>query len=1016
MAKYYINNNSEFVIEDYNNARAFSSFLPGIAGLRGKPAWAFYVNRSQCMASFGTRNKDSAIMEFYPANTAYRRTPLEGFRTFIKDKATAGVYEPFRNVCPARGKIPLQVMIISPHELRIEETSSETALKIEAVYFTAPNEDFPALARILRIENMSSKTKELEVIDGMPKFMPFGMNEFFMKQMSRTIEAWMEVSGIDRNPPFYRLKTDARDVSKIEYIKGGNFYIGVADKGMTDKGLKPRVICDPQAVFGSFSDFTYPAAFAARNFIFPRSQRTRNITPSAFSHCVLSVPGKGKTHIYSLMGYAESEGHLKKISARVDKFFFTAKRFQNKAVISDIASSVSVFSGSREFDAYTAQTNLDNILRGGYPVESGGKKFTYVFNRKHGDLERDYNYFVLEPECYSKGNGNFRDMNQNRRLSVWMEPGLGNKDISDFYDLIQMDGYNPLLIKGEDSSGRIQAEHSEGYWIDHWTYNLDLVESCLALFPEKKKELLFGGRDYLVFDSPYRVKPRNLRYVTDEKGVLRQYYSVFLDEEKRGLIDSRDKDKNWVRKGYGKGDIFRTTLAGKMLILIVNKMASLDASGRGIEMEADRPGWCDSLNGLPGIMGSSTPETAELLRLVEFLREGVLESGKTSFSLQVEVNLFMTRLASELRKNLKDKSSMSDHRYWDASNRIKESYRDKVRFGVSGKEKRVDAETLTVFLSFCSEKLKKAIAGSYGKAGVPHTYFINKALFFDRKGRVSRFSQRPLPLFLEGSVRIMRVEKNEQRAKELYDSVRKSPLYDRKLGMYRLNAPISGEPLEIGRSRIFEPGWLENESVWLHMEYKYLLEVLRKGLLPEFYDDFKKALIPFQPPQRYGRSVFENSSFIVSSAFFDPGLHGTGFVARLSGATAEFLSMLQIMNLGRAPFSAAGGRLIFKPEPALDRTLFSKEERAIEFRFRRGKRTVDLPKHSYAFSIFKNTLVIYENPAYKNTYGDNCAKPSRFTLYYANGKIKTSGSSSLGPPDSLALREGRIDKVSILLG
>jgi len=35
-------------------------------------------------------------------------------------------------------------------------------------------------------------------------------------------------------------------------------------------------------------------------------------------------------------------------------------------------------------------------------------------------------------------------------------------------------------------------------------------------------------------------------------------------------------------------------------------------------MEADRPGWCDALNGLPGLFGSSVNETLELKRLVDF--------------------------------------------------------------------------------------------------------------------------------------------------------------------------------------------------------------------------------------------------------------------------------------------------------------------------------------------------------------------------------------------------------------
>ena len=99
--------------------------------------------------------------------------------------------------------------------------------------------------------------------------------------------------------------------------------------------------------------------------------------------------------------------------------------------------------------------------------------------------------------------------------------------------------------------------------------------------------------------------------------------------------------------------------------------------------------------------------------------------------------------------------------------------------------------------------------------------------------------------------------------------------------MYKVTAPLSGMPEEIGRCRVFTPGWLENESIWLHMEYKYLLEMLKQGLYEDFYAEFKNTLIPFLDPQKYGRSILENSSFLVSSAFPNNGLHGNGFVARL---------------------------------------------------------------------------------------------------------------------------------------
>src|SRR5471032_2873654 len=105
-----------FEIEDYNQARPFSSFLPGIAGPLGKPMWVFYTNRGQCISSFGVRNKNGAMLEFYPANKAYAATPLLGFRTFIrfKKKKEWHMYEPFRMNA---GPECRQVLRLRAHEI-----------------------------------------------------------------------------------------------------------------------------------------------------------------------------------------------------------------------------------------------------------------------------------------------------------------------------------------------------------------------------------------------------------------------------------------------------------------------------------------------------------------------------------------------------------------------------------------------------------------------------------------------------------------------------------------------------------------------------------------------------------------------------------------------------------------------------------------------------------------------------------------------------------------------------------
>src|SRR5207302_11458687 len=193
-------------------------------------------------------------------------------------------------------------------------------------------------------------------------------------------------------------------------------------------------------------------------------------------------------------------------------------------------------------------------------------------------------------------------------------------------------------------------------------------------------------------------------------------------------------------------------------------------------------------------------------------------------------------------------------------------------------------------------------------------------------------------------------------AQRIYQAVRNSELYDRKLKMFKLNVPLVKESYEIGRNKIFTPGWLENESVFLHMHYKFLFELLRAGLAQEFFSEMKTGVVAFCDPKIYGRSPLENSSFIVSSRFPDPRVHGRGFVARLSGSTAEWISIVFHMGLGPQPFRAVRSAICFEPKPTLARWLFSvKAENGFE-------------KNTFGLKLFGKTWLVYHNPSRQDTF------------------------------------------------
>jgi hypothetical protein len=266
----------------------------------------------------------------------------------------------------------------------------------------------------------------------------------------------------------------------------------------------------------------------------------------------------------------------------------------------------------------------------------------------------------------------------------------------------------------------------------------------------------------------------------------------------------------------------------------------------------------------------------------------------------------------------------------------------------------------------------------------------------------------------------MRVEEDKDSASALYKQIRKSALFDKKLGMYKVNANLSKMPEDIGRTRIFPSGWLENESIWLHMEYKYLLELLRNGLYKEFYGDIRTALVPFMDPDVYGRSVLENSSFIASSAHEDVALHGQGFVARLSGSTAEFLHMWLFMNAGRQPFRLDGqGGLQLSLEPALPGEFFTKTAATVTVLDQvdgQKSQTVKLPANTYAFKFMGRTLVVYHNPKRLDTFGSKAVTVQSMHAVYAGGEEASVDGSVV--PDALArdIRDGKVARLDVELG
>lgn len=1083
--------NGDFIITDYNSAKPFSSFFPGIAGKNGIPLWTLYVNRGQGICSMGVEGKHRPIMEFLPANWAYNLVSTQGFRTFIKfpDRSDPGFYEPFQNNLRDQGMQRVQRLIISPAELTLEEENQTLGLRFTVRYFNIPQDNYAGLARSLTIQNLNPETLSLQVLDGLPLIVPYGLDDFGLKHLRRLFEAFVEVTNFECRVPFFKLKVEPSDRPDVVRIRKGNFYLGF---GPDHQLVAP--IYDPAKIFGLRADYSYPAKFLTTAWEeLAADQIFENRLPCAMGSFATSI-ATNRTFTYtSVIGHAGSVMALNELVPNiVQPGYIESKAMQNQQIVSALTQKSFICSSEPRLDRYARQTFLDNVLRGGFPQTIKGRESSttlHLYSRKHGDLERDYNDFRLTSTPWSQGNGNFRDVNQNRRCDLLLNPDVGAGNVKQFADLIQLDGFNPLVVKEiwfriEDPAklGDILArhfpgpvtqvaeylrenftpgdllihlrdqglvprgdpdafigdllsisakicgtEHAEGFWTDHWTYNLDLLENFLSIFPEQEKQILLRDKTFTFYDNSHRVQPRSAKYMIWE-GKPMQLDAVVFDAEKEQLIGKRGQDQRKVRVQNGTGNVYQTTLFVKMLSLAVNKLASLDPEGVGVEMEAGKPNWYDALNGLPGLLGSSLCETLELKRHLIFMLDLISRQNLAESVCEVyeELAEFLGALHALLE------TGAAPYDFWDQAASAKENYREQTRLGLSGTEKTFTYSQIAAFLKAGLAKLEEGIAKALNpEHQLVSSYFINAVTEHEliraadgdcprlsERGlpcfQAKKFKQTALPLFLEGPMHHLRCLNDPQKARELAANVKNSPLYDSRLRMYKVNASLDSQPMEIGRARTFSPGWFENESVWLHMEYKYLLELLRQGLYSEFFADFQQVLVPFFQPEVYGRSILENSSFIVSSANPDPSLHGNGFMARLSGATAEFISILNLLTIGPKPFQLDLDRnLRLCLKPVLPGWLFTREETICGLLVREEWQDVVFKPNTFSFMFLGEILVTYHNPGRKDTFGPGSVACERWTVHYPDGTSQSFTGSCLTGDTASQVRAREVSRIEI---
>jgi len=430
---------------------------------------------------------------------------------------------------------------------------------------------------------------------------------------------------------------------------------------------------------------------------------------------------------------------------------------------------------------------------------------------------------------------------------------------------------------------------------------------------------------------------------------------------------------------------------------------------------------------LTGMIGSGMPETYELYLLLKYVKS-VVDKYDRPIVVPKELSKMINSVNRALKKlmssGFKDPEELPKDvpkelfEYWDVVAAARENYRNDVEYYFSGNTTSYKAKEVSRMIDNWLDEIELGIKRSFyfatigygddGTSGIPACFFsydvtdweLNKNR--NDKGlpcvnakamKVGRF-----PLFLEGPVRYMKtIEDKEDKMKDVYQRVLTSGLRDKELKMYFLSASLKGQTYDMGRQIAFAPGWLENQSNWMHLSYKYYLQLIRGKLYKEFFSEMRGGgILPFMDAKTYGRSLMECSSFIASSAFPDPSIHGEGFLARLSGSTAEFLSIWKLMFIGPKPFFLNdSGDVEMQLTPAIPSWLFDDPEGEAPAHYDEDGNLIVI------FKLFASIDVTYHNKHGGDLYG---VPPKKYKVTMADDSVVDVDGPSIPADTALEIR------------
>ena len=791
----------------------------------------------------GRKNADHAIFPYYTCDKIQDAKGSTGSVTIIKIKSEGKkgiIWQPFENLLSSTSsryseKIGIQRNLyksLNGNKIWFEEINLMLALSFR--YAWTSSEKF-GLVKITRIENLSDRKVNLEILDGCQNIMPSSADSTIQNNKSVLLDAYKKTevepeSNIalftlsslvtDKAEPGESLRTNVcyfttkdpliiSDQAIPLFVSGESEFLQAQKKELNGKRGQCFII--HQSILGEKEaecwEQVFDIDYDASKLVELKSQITNREEAWKFlAEDMKKTEEALEAKIAAADGIQTSGNEIADLHHRTNVMFnimrggifankgnilikdfidFTRKR--DKKIAGEIQAIIQ--KNGIEMDASLPRQKIQNLF-----FNSGNPYFKRLFleylpltfSRRHGDPSRPWNRFNinLKEEDGSEKidyEGNWRDIFQNWEALLWSYPEYAANVCSIFVNAMTVEGYNPYRISREGLDWEVPEEGNPwaqfGYWGDHQVIYLQKILEFLYNYDSDSLLSLMNEKIFSTAALPYRIKN----------------YDEILKNPRNSLVFDFKLDKilREREKSYGtdarcilteQGTVQLTTLATKLIQLILAKALSFIPDG-GIWMNTQRPEWNDANNALAGY-GTSVVTLFYLERMLSFLIKILDKSDKIFLvSTTVADTLFS---AVKIYKNLKSKAKngITDSErksFTDKTGLLFESERKTLyENGFSEDCTEIPAKRIAQCLKAFEDCMKKSIEANKRDDGLFHAY--NSLIITDDKIQVIH-----LKLMLEGQVAALScnlLTKNEKRT--LLEKMRESELFEENQHSYML--------------------------------------------------------------------------------------------------------------------------------------------------------------------------------------------------------------------------------------